>query len=142
MKYLFALALVILMSCNSEEKPKIVVSDATVDSIIKVKQAAALVEAKKELTQALYDTLHVAFEGYPDEKRMQGLFEAVLLHYKMPVTTENVKGLGSLLISLRKQSKVGVTEMDILQHIYQNKNSKFDLPTQAEFSFNIIEKTK
>lgn len=136
------LFVLVLVACKESKKPKIVVSDAYIDSIVKAKQAVALQDFQSSYSTEIYDTLHLAFEGYPDEKKMKGLFEAILTSYRMPVTTANVKGLATLLLALRKRSVMGVTEMDILTHIYQSKNSRLDLPTQAEMSFNIIEKTK
>lgn len=47
-----------------------------------------------------------------------------------------------MLVALRKESAVGVTEMEILKHMYQNGDASKDIKMQAAESMLILEQTK
>jgi len=89
-----------------------------------------------------YEMMHVAFEGEPEIDKIKPLIETILERYKMPINDEFRLKVGSMLIDLRKNSKVGVTEMDILKHIYQNYTPNISLPDQAGLSSTLLENSK
>lgn len=89
-----------------------------------------------------YEMMETAFEGFPDESEIKPMMEAVLKNYNMAITDDNLEKVASTLINLRKESKVGVTEMDILKHIYQNGSTANSFPDQAAISFLYLESTK
>lgn len=96
-------------------------------------------------TNELYEKIHIAFEGEPEIEKIKPLLEAVMVNYKLPITYENIEEVGDCLVYLRQHSKVGVTEMDILKHIYQkgtnnlNLKNDEDFKRQAAFSFSQLE---
>lgn len=89
-----------------------------------------------------YEVIHIAFEGFPDKEEVQPMLEAVMRRYDMPVTNDNILKVGNMLVVLRKESKVGVTEMEILKHIYQKGSSSITLPEQAGISSVLLEQSK
>lgn len=89
-----------------------------------------------------YEMMEVAFDGYPSTNDIKPMMESVMKTYNMQVTEENLQKVASMLVSLRKESKVGVTEMEILKHIYQNGSTTNSLPDQAAVSFLHLESTK
>jgi len=89
-----------------------------------------------------YELMETAFEDYPNESEIKPMMEDVMKTYKMQVTDENLQKVASMLINLRKESKVGVTEMEILKHMYQNGSATNTLPDQATISFLYLESTK
>ena len=89
-----------------------------------------------------YEVIHIAFEGFPDKEEVQPMLEAVMKRYNMTVTNDNILKVGNMLVVLKKESKVGVTEMDILKHIYQKGSSSITLPEQAGISSVLLEQSK
>lgn len=89
-----------------------------------------------------YEMMQVAFEGSPEISKIKPMLEAVLEKYDLPKTDEYRLKVSSMLVSLRKASAVGVTEMEILKHIYQNGSNKISLPDQAGLSATLLETSK
>ncbi len=89
-----------------------------------------------------YEVIHVAFEGFPDKEVVQPMMEAVMKRYNMTITNDNILKVGNMLVVLKKESVVGVTEMDILKHIYQKGSSSITLPEQAGISSVLLEQSK
>jgi len=89
-----------------------------------------------------YEVIHIAFEGFPDKEEVQPMLEAVMKRYGMTVTNDNIIKVGNMLVTLRQDSKVGVTEMEILKHIYQKGSSSITLPEQAGVSSVLLEQSK
>ena len=89
-----------------------------------------------------YEIMHIAFEGYPEIVEIKPLLEAVMETYSFPKTDENRLKVGNMLVALRKASTVGVTEMEILKHIYQHGSNKISLPDQAGLSATLLEVDK
>ncbi len=89
-----------------------------------------------------YEMMQVAFEGSPEISKIKPMLEAVLEKYDLPKTDEYRLKVGSMLVSLRKASAVGVTEMEILKHIYQKGSNKISLPDQAGLSATLLETSK
>lgn len=89
-----------------------------------------------------YEIMEVAFEGSPEISKIKPMLEAVIEKYDLPKTDEYRLKVGSMLVSLRKASAVGVTEMEILKHIYQHGSNKISLPDQAGISATLLETSK
>jgi len=58
--------------------------------------------------------MQVAFKGSPEISKIKPMLEAVIEKYDLPKTDEYRLKVGSILVSLRKASAVGVTEMKFL----------------------------
>lgn len=89
-----------------------------------------------------YEIMEVAFEGSPEISKIKPMLEAVIENYDLPKTDEYRLKVGSMLVSLRKASAVGVTEMEILKHIYQHGSNQISLPDQAGISATLLETSK
>lgn len=99
-------------------------------------------QSEQKENPTAYEMMETAFEGYPSKSEIQPMIEAVMKRYDMTVTDESLQRVGNMLVVLRKESKVGVTEMEILKHIYQNGSTTNTLPDQAAISFLYLESTK
>jgi uncharacterized protein YpuA (DUF1002 family) len=93
-------------------------------------------------TPTAYEMMEVAFENYPSKNDIQPMMESVMTRYELEINENNLQKVASMLVSLRKASKVGVTEMELLKHMYQNGSDKISLPDQAGLSATILETTK
>lgn len=89
-----------------------------------------------------YEMMEVVFIGKPKKATIQPLLEAVMKKYSLPVTEENLLRTSSALVSLRKSSAVGVTEMEILKHMYQQGPRGDSFANQAGMSSALLELTK
>lgn len=89
-----------------------------------------------------YEIMHVVFEGSPDASSVKKMMEPVIIRYNMPQNDDTRLKIANMLLGLRKQSAVGVTEMDLLKHIYQHGYDKVTLAQQAGISATILESTK
>ena len=89
-----------------------------------------------------YEMMEVAFEGNPSTSEIQPMMEEVMKNYELEVNEENLQKVASMLVSLRKESKVAVTEMEILKNIYQKGDRNVPLTTQAAISLMNLEQTK
>ena len=89
-----------------------------------------------------YEMMETAFEGFPSESEIKPMMEDVMKTYNMQVTEENLLKVANMLVVLRKESKVGVTEMEILKHMYQNGSSSISLAEQAAISSVLLETSK
>lgn len=111
-------------------------SDTTVTTTTTTTQNQTVVQ------QDPYQVIETTFDGNPEKEKVQPMLEAVMERYKMSVTNDNILRVSNMLFVLKKESKVGVTEMEILKHIYQKGSSAIDLPTQAALSSSYLEQTK
>ena len=89
-----------------------------------------------------YQILHNVFVGYPDKEQIQKLIDPVIARHKMAVIDGNVLKVGNALVFLREKSAIGVTEMQILKHAYQNNLDNFTIDEQLAFSATILERYK
>jgi hypothetical protein len=89
-----------------------------------------------------YEVMHVVFEGSPEIEKIKPMFEAVMETYNFPKTDDNRLKIANMLVTLKQSSAVGVTEMDILKHIYQHGSDKITLPEQAGLSATLLETSK
>jgi len=85
--------------------------------------------------------LQSVFIGSHSKQDIEENMSAVMTFYKVPITGENYLRTGNTLASLRKSSKKGVTEMDIIIHMIKAdsgwKNISFD--EQASKSARVLE---
>lgn len=112
------------------------------DSIARVNDSLRAIYHDNLAQEDPYYTMSIAFEGYPEEEEIKSLMEAVLKKYKIEQTNKNRLAIGSVLVTLRKESVIGVTEMDILKHIYQKGSPSLSIQDQAALSFTILESSK
>lgn len=89
-----------------------------------------------------YEMVSTVFEGNHSREDIKPLVDKVLKMYDMPVNRENVLKISSAILDLKKESAVGVTEMDILKHIYQKGDPSIDFVEQVVISFNVLERSK
>lgn len=93
-------------------------------------------------TDDAYEKIHLAFEGMPEVERVKPLLDAVMKRYNITINNSNVLKCANVLMVMKKASKVGVTEMEVLKHIYQKGTSTIDYPTQAAMSATYLEQSK
>jgi hypothetical protein len=110
------------MSCNSTPENK---KTAPIQNTIAQKSA--------------YEKMELAFIGNPRESEIKPILERVIEFHGAEINENNRERSASVLISLRKSSKSGVTEMDILKHMDENGVSEFSFPNQAAISFTLLE---
>ncbi len=88
-----------------------------------------------------YDTIAAAFKGRPDARNVKQLMDTVLRQCNMEVSHKNVMRFANDLEAKRKNSKVGVTEMDILKEMYQHGTTT-DLAQRLATATTVLEKVK
>jgi hypothetical protein len=94
-------------------------------------------------TADAYEKIHIAFEGMPEISVVKPMLEDVMKRSNIEITNDNILKCANVLVVLRKDSKIGVTEMQILKHMYQNgRSSGMDYANQAAVSSFLIEKTQ
>lgn len=113
------------------------------DSIKKAEtQAAAertkLIESTPGNTDDAYGKISVVF-GVDVDKVKPMLDELMTIHH-IVLTNEHVLQCGNVLVAMKNDSKIGVTEMNILKHMYQNGSADVNFVTQAAISATILEK--
>ncbi len=99
-------------------------------------------DSLKNENPSAYELMETAFVGNPVKNDIQPMMERVMQRHKLDVNEENLQKVGSMLVTLRKASDAGVTEMEILEHIYQNGSDKLTLSEQAGISATLLESTK
>lgn len=112
------------------------------DSIVKSTNDYLLYKGMPENADDAFEKVHIAFEGMPDKDKVKALLETVMNRYNIVINNDNVLKVSNVLVVFKNESKVGVTEMDILKHIYQNGTTDVDYPTQAAISASILEEIK
>lgn len=101
---------------------------------------SAIVNTGKSAEQG-YEMLHVVFEGNPDRTAIKKLMTAVMTKYNIDENYENLNRCGSALLSMKKSSAIGVTEMQILKHMYQYGDAVQTFPNQAAISATLLEQS-
>lgn len=89
-----------------------------------------------------YYKICVVFVGQPKKQDVKSLLEAVMKKQNLIVTDENIIKAASCVLSLRKTSKIGLSEMQILKHMYRNSTSQLNFANQAAISFTLLETKK
>jgi len=88
--------------------------------------------------------MELAFEGNYNQEEIKSLLDKVLPLYGLESNEENYMSAGNVLVALRKESKVGLTEMDILHYMALTgappANMKF--PDMAAIAFTTLETSK
>lgn len=83
----------------------------------------------------------MVFTGRPDKEDIEPQLEAVMNLYNIPITDDNLLKIANMLYVLKKESKVGVTELQILKNIYQTGYTGNTLEYQAALSATLLEHT-
>jgi len=99
---------------------------------------SAIVNTGKSADEA-YEMLHVVFEGNPDKEALKRSMSAVMAKYGIDENYENLNRCGSALLSMSKSSAIGVTEMQILKHMYQQGDAAQSFPNQVAISAVLLE---
>jgi hypothetical protein len=88
-----------------------------------------------------YSQIESVFIGNPSSEKVQKLIDAMLVRYDMPITEDNIMKVADVLLNCRKQSNVGVTEMDILTHAYKGiKKDGVSIEMQLAISAFVLER--
>lgn len=129
-----------LCGCSRNEKH---VGDAQQDLTVGIDEEnkASGVDTGKSADEA-FAMLPVVFEGNPSLESVKKLLSAVMDKYHLEVNYENINRCGSAVLSLREASAVGVTEMELLKHMYQEGDDRLSFPDQAGVSATILEAYK
>lgn len=93
-------------------------------------------------TEKSYEMMHTVFEGTPEIEEFKPMLDEVMTNYGYEINEKNLNSVGSALLELKKASKVGVTEMEILKHIYQKGTTEISFADQAGISAASLEMTK
>ena len=88
-----------------------------------------------------YDTIANAFKGNPKAENVKELMDTVLKQCNMDITRDNVTHFANELVTKRKATKVGISEMDILKEMYQHGTSA-DLDTRLGTAAAKLEQRK
>lgn len=104
-------------------------------------QTSDIVDTGKSADEA-FEMLPVVFEGNPSLESVKKLLSAAMDKYHLEVNYENINRCGSAVLSLREASAVGVTEMELLKHMYQQGDESLSFPNHAGVSATILEAYK
>lgn len=127
---------------DTEAKERIAIEKSFADDTASAKDNLGNSEYNTLSKEDPYQILHISFKGMPEKEAIQPILEAVLIRYRMPVSNDNILKTGNMLIVLSKESKVGVTEMELLKHIYQHGSGNITLGEQGGLSSVILEQMK
>ncbi len=142
-----------LTSCSSNSSQNTSTSNSTLDtstsssSTYSSESKPSTYSSSDNLSSSVsekdpYEIMHVAFEGSPEIEKIKPMLESVMETYSFDKTDDNRLKIGNMLVTLRQSSAVGVTEMEILKHIYQHGSDKITLPEQAGISATLLETSK
>lgn len=101
----------------------------------------AMEKARYDMTDAIHK-MSVAFEGSPSEDKVKLLIEGVMEKWNLEKTNDQALGIGNALVAMRKSSKVGVTEMEVLKYTYQLGDTKLKLPEAIGLAASMLELSK
>lgn len=143
-KFIIYITILAFVSCggsNNSNKPTETTVDNSVERSISTSQEPNSSTSSPSDKDA-YEVIEGVFEGSPSKSQVQPMIEAVMNRYGMTITNEHTMNVANMLFVLKKESKVGVTEMEILKHIYQHGSSSVTLPEQAAISSVYLEQNK
>ncbi|WP_299288465.1 hypothetical protein [uncultured Mucilaginibacter sp.] len=89
-----------------------------------------------------YEKMHVVFTDKPSEETISKLMNPILTNYSLPIDEEHEEKFASALVSMKQQSAVGVTEMEILKYMYQHPDASSSLPEAIGKAATILEMRK
>lgn len=138
---------VVILSCNNKEKSN---DDITwtykshYDSLSEnsIKDTAKTTGLKSSVLESEVDPyimMNSVFYGSPKIENIKALMEPVIERYKLPKNDDTRLRVSSVLLELRKSSETGVTEMQILTHIYLYGSDMITFPEQAALSSTLLE---
>ena len=145
---IFVLSIILSLTFSCGEKKTETKNEETIDNSNPTSESKTEISTSSESTQSestqpnAYSMMEVAFEGNPSTSEIKPMMEEVMKSYNLDVNEENLQKVASMLVSLRKESKVAVTEMEILKNIYQKGDRNVPLTTQAAISLMNLEQTK
>lgn len=131
----------ILYSCGNNELNGNSSKNITETSGTGSSNTSSIINTAKSSEEA-YEMLHVVFYGKPELETIKKLMGAVMAKYNIEENYENLNRCGSALLSMRNSSAVGVTEMEILKHMYQHGDVSQKFPNQVAISATILEQIK
>lgn len=94
---------------------------------------------KSKTVEDAYDICEVAFVGKPERREMQVYIESVLNRYNMSIEYDNILKLGNALVELRKQNKVGITEMRLLRYLNESPIKGLQLGQELGYAATLLE---
>jgi 16S rRNA C1402 N4-methylase RsmH len=121
-KILLSLLVIGFVSCNSTTEKK---KPASRQNNIAQKSA--------------YKKMEIAFVGKPRESEIKPILDKIIIFHGAELNENNRERSASVLITLRKSSKNGITEMDILRQMNADGVNQFSFPEQAAISFTLLE---
>jgi len=139
-KFRFFLVMIISLwffGCKPNEKH---VGDAQQDLTVAIDEenkTSGIVDTGKSADEA-FEMLPIVSEGNPSLESVKKLLSDVMDKYHLEVNYENINRCGSAVLSLREASAVGVTEMELLKHMYQEGDDRLSFPEQAGVSATIL----
>lgn len=115
-------------------------TNESVSSESEVKEVLQDGEDKVANMSAL-EQMEIAFIGSPSKEKIKEKLDLALQFYSTDITEENYSRAASSLIALRKESKVGVTEMEILDYMIGSyvEGTNMSFPDMAGISFSALE---
>lgn len=143
-KIIFCLFTVLLFSCNNSQDEAVEKYNSVHSPLPEGQQVPSSGYGNSSAIEGkdAYEVMEVAFEGYPSKEKIQPMLEAVMTRYRMSIDNESLLHVANALVVMKNQSKVGVTEMDILKYVYQRGNSTDDLATNIAIAATVLEATK
>ena len=94
---------------------------------------------KGKVEKTPYEKMEVVFIGKHTKYEIKSLLEKVMEFHGEEINESNQLKSADALVALRKSSKNGITEMDILNHMNKNGANKLSFPYQAAISFTLLE---
>lgn len=129
-----------LLGCEENRQRAVVATEQTADPVVEeTKQEQEVIATPPPVIDDVYSQVELAFIGNPPKSATQPVLEAVLEKSDLPITDENISKTASCLVALRKESKRGVTEMQIADRMLSYGKSEMSLPERAGIAFTILE---
>lgn len=85
-------------------------------------------------TPNAFEVMEKVFVGNPSKNAVKPYIDKVAKMYGYPLNNDNYLKIANMLFNLRKESKSGVTEMQILKHVVLKGSTKISLSQQATIS--------
>jgi len=127
-----------LCGCQRNQNNAIEAQQDLISTNDEADQTFDLVDTGRSADEA-FEMLPVVFEGNPSLESVKKLLSGVMDKYHLEVSYENINRCGSAVLSLREASAMGVTEMEVLKHMYQEGDESLSFPNQAGVSATILE---
>lgn len=127
---------------NNESKQEAVQVEATKveeKSVAQTKSSETIVEKATVTT-----LMSRVFEGRHPEETIKAKMDSAMTLHNLPINDLNYNKSASTLVTLKRESKKGVTEMDILNHMLESTKgtTTISFDDQARISAALLEKKK